>query len=120
MALSNVFSWLRGSKRQHSDLASSRKRPFYGTRRPIRLELELLEKREVPATAIWNAAGGGFMSTPGNWVGGVAPSAGDDLVFPALAQNITVTNDFSPGTQFKSISTIGGASVAPFTQYTFN
>src|SRR3954452_18587958 len=41
-----------------------------------------------------------FWTTPGNWMGGVAPVAGDDLVFPANAVHFVTTNDFADGTIF--------------------
>ena len=34
------------------------------------------------------------LSDPGNWVGGVAPVAGDTLVFPSGNQGGSVNNDF--------------------------
>src|SRR6185369_1287294 len=40
-------------------------------------------------------------STPQNWVGDVAPHAGDDLVFGSAAQKTNV-NDFAAGTAFRS------------------
>src|SRR5438270_901865 len=45
-----------------------------------------------------------FWTTPGNWVGGVAPVPGDDLVFPANAIHFVTTNDFPDGTMFNSIT----------------
>jgi hypothetical protein len=51
-----------------------------------------------------------------NWDGGVAPIAGDDLIFetqlPAVpATKFTPFNDFPPGTQFGSL-TLSGLSTA--------
>ncbi|AWM39736.1 Extracellular serine protease precursor [Gemmata obscuriglobus] len=63
----------------------------------------------VSRTGTWTGLGGdGNWSTAGNWAGGVAPVAGDDLVFPAGAARTTSVNDFVAGTNFKSI-TIDGA-----------
>jgi autotransporter-associated beta strand protein len=45
-------------------------------------------------------------STGGNWDTG-APLPGDSLVFPASPTNLTSTNDFSAGTQFRSITIAG-------------
>jgi fibronectin-binding autotransporter adhesin len=43
-----------------------------------------------------------------NWVGGVAPSAGDSLVFAASALQYTSVDDFAAGTQFNSVTLLGG------------
>jgi hypothetical protein len=51
--------------------------------------------------------GGQFWTTPGNWVGGVAPVAGDDLVFPPDAIRLVTTNDFPDSTTFHSITISG-------------
>jgi autotransporter-associated beta strand protein len=48
--------------------------------------------------------GGQFWTIPGNWAGGVAPVAGDDLVFPANAIRHTTNNDYPAGTKFNSIT----------------
>jgi hypothetical protein len=44
--------------------------------------------------------------TPGNWQGGVAPSTGDNLIFPARigASNLTNHNNFPNGTTFGKIT----------------
>src|SRR5262249_46900139 len=42
------------------------------------------------------------MSTPANWVAGVVPGAGDDLVFPATATHQTVTPNLG-GVRFTSL-----------------
>jgi len=59
----------------------------------------------VPTTRMWS--GGGTTnnwSEGANWVGGVAPGPGDDLVFPpGAARKRTSTNDFASGTTFNSI-----------------
>jgi hypothetical protein len=77
-------------------------------RRDHRPELEGLEVRIAPATDVWTGAVSGSWTTAGNWTGGVAPVAGDDLDFPAGAANLLNTNDFPSGTRFNSI-TIAGA-----------
>ena len=68
----------------------------------------------VPPTRTWS--GGGTTdnwSEGANWVGGVAPGVGDDLVFPpGAARKTTNTNDFANGTTFNSILfTDGGYSL---------
>jgi len=53
---------------------------------------------------VWD--GGGAepnWTNPVNWVGDVAPEAGDDLLFPAGAAQLTNVNDYAPGTDFNSI-----------------
>jgi hypothetical protein len=66
--------------------------------------------RSVEATTVsWTGAVNGLWSNGGNWVGGVAPVAGDDLVFPGGASNLNNTNDLPAGTIFRSIAVTGGA-----------
>jgi autotransporter-associated beta strand protein len=71
-----------------------------------RLRFEPLEDRLALAVAVWD---GGSLDSDNwsetfNWVGDVIPSPGDDLVFPAVADQFTATNDFAPGTSFGSIT----------------
>ena len=51
------------------------------------LVCEQLEVRVVPAaTCTWLGTGGNFLaSNPANWVGGVAPVAGDSILFPTTS-----------------------------------
>jgi autotransporter-associated beta strand protein len=59
---------------------------------------------------VWNGgAGTGSWTTATNWVGSVAPSAGDHLVFAGAVQ-LTPTNDFAADTSFASITFAAGAS----------
>ena len=63
-------------------------------------------------TRTWDGGGGdNNWTTAANWVGDVAPVAGDDLVFTGSTRT-TPYNDFTAGTTFNSISLIGanGAS----------
>jgi hypothetical protein len=70
--------------------------------RPIRLTG--LEDRLAPAVATWDGGGAdNHWTTAANWVGDVAPHAGDDLVFPAAAAQLANVNDFPDGTAFRSI-----------------
>lgn len=57
------------------------------------------------ALKLWNGSVNGNWSTPGNWVGNVAPVAGDELVFqgPPVTR-LLVTNDFSPNRAFTSLT----------------
>jgi autotransporter-associated beta strand protein len=56
----------------------------------------------------WSGSGAdNFWTNPTNWVGGVAPSPGDDLLFPTNAPNLTVSNNFPSGTVFNSITILG-------------
>ena len=64
--------------------------------------------------AIWDGApdGGGTSAdanwtTASNWVGDVAPVAGDDLYFPATAAQKVNVNTFPAGTAFDSITFTG-------------
>src|SRR6266498_2568550 len=74
--------------------------------------LEQLEGRIVPST--WD--GGGLDNnwmTAANWVGDVAPQAGEDLIFPAAAAQLTNINNFAGGTAFKGIIfSAGGYSIS--------
>src|SRR5690349_1904314 len=77
-------------------------------RRPWRLER--LEDRAVPAVAVWDGGGGtdGRWTTPANWVGDVAPTAGSDLTFPAGAAQLNSVNDFPAGTAFGTVTITAG------------
>src|SRR5262245_25340272 len=74
------------------------------------LRLDELETRLAPAVATWDGGGAdNHWTTAANWVGDVAPQAGDDVVFPSSPnvphhQNV---NNFPAGTAFHSIA-IGG------------
>lgn len=58
-------------------------------------------------TLTWTGASSNLWSDPGNW-GGVAPSKGDDLVFPAGAANLTNVSDLDEF-DFNSLRYEGGA-----------
>jgi len=67
------------------------------------------------ATITWNGDGDGTTFADGdNWVGDVAPTDGDDLVFPAdpdmYPDPIVLTNDLVAGTSFNSIQVTEGTS----------
>ncbi len=86
--------------------------PRKGRCRPT---LEALEDRLLLSTRVWDGSADGsgvpftdaHWTSPQNWVGDVAPTAGDDLVFPATALRMTATNDFPGGTAFHSIRISG-------------
>ncbi|MBN2578729.1 MAG: tandem-95 repeat protein [Pirellulales bacterium] len=60
-----------------------------------------------PATRTWDGGGGdNLWTTPANWLGDVAPAAGDNLVFPFDALKKENFNNYPAGTVFGSI-TIG-------------
>ena len=60
------------------------------------------------AVRVWDAGGtNGFWTTAANWVGDVAPVAGDDLEFPPGASEVSTTNNFLAGTLFNSIRISG-------------
>ena len=57
----------------------------------------------------WNGAGAnGLWSNATNWVGGVAPNPGDDLIFPPGAARLINTNNFPTATIFNAIILSGG------------
>ncbi len=47
------------------------------------------------ATRTWDGSSSGAWGAGANWVGNVAPTNGDDLVFPANAARFTITNDIA-------------------------
>src|SRR5262245_26662313 len=89
-------------------------RPFANPR------LEALERREAPATRVWSGASlvDSNWTTAANWVGNVAPSPGDDLIFLSGAARLNNTNNFAAGTSFGSLTlaatgyTLAGNSIA--------
>jgi autotransporter-associated beta strand protein len=65
----------------------------------------------APTPPGFNWTGNGSTSNwsdPQNWSGGVAPSAGSNLVFGPSAAKSTSTDDFPAGTRFGSITFTGG------------
>lgn len=52
---------------------------------------------------VWSGASSAQWSQPGNWVGGVAPVAGDSLVFPDGAANLSNTNNLAAGFSVRNI-----------------
>src|SRR5262245_40472930 len=99
-------SRLRGSDRVLLTNRSS-------TMKPTTLRLIRLETRLAPAVATWDGGGAdNHWTTAANWVGDVAPHAGDDLVFPAGAAQLATVNDFPDGTAFHSlmVNSVGNQS----------
>ena len=91
-----------------SSKRSPRRRRLPEARLP--LVLERLEDRTLLTTHVWSGASptSANWSDPANWVGNVAPSADDNLVFAAGAVRLSNANDLAGGTRFRSI-TIEGA-----------
>ncbi|MEA2723833.1 MAG: biosis protein MshQ, partial [Gemmatimonadales bacterium] len=60
-------------------------------------------------TATWTGAVNNLWSNGGNWsgLGGLPPVAGDDLIFPTGASNLSNSNDLAAGTSFNSITISG-------------
>ncbi|MBN2579528.1 MAG: autotransporter-associated beta strand repeat-containing protein [Pirellulales bacterium] len=88
-----------------------------------KLLLENLEQRQL-LSITWNGQGGNNLwSNDANWVGGVAPTAGADIVFSGSTQTNT-QNDLSETFQSITFSssnfTIGGNSVALTNSITVN
>ncbi|WP_425614644.1 autotransporter-associated beta strand repeat-containing protein [Anatilimnocola sp. NA78] len=67
-----------------------------------RLFLEQLEERSLLAVMVWDGSASADWSNAQNWAGNVAPTTGDDLVFPAGAAT-TTNNNLAPGTRFNTI-----------------
>jgi hypothetical protein len=87
-ARSRLWNWLRGCTRT--------KREGRISRRPRRLDLELLESRLALATLTWTNSAGGNWGTASNWDLNRVPAVDDDVVIPDFAPDITVT--YSTGT----------------------
>ncbi len=69
----------------------------------------LAETEAEAATRTWTGLGAdNNWNTAANW-GGVAPSAGDDLVFPGGTPRLTPNNDFAANTSFNTISFTGSS-----------
>lgn len=70
----------------------------------------LLAARSVEAAPkTWNGTSSANWSDGANWTPAGAPVAGDDLIFPGGAGNLTNTNNLAAGTSFNSI-TFNGAT----------
>jgi autotransporter-associated beta strand protein len=64
---------------------------------------------DSPGPPTWTGNGTNTnWSNGANWSGGVAPQAGDSIVFGPGASQLTSTNDLPAGTQFASITLTGG------------
>jgi autotransporter-associated beta strand protein len=63
-----------------------------------------------PKTVTWDGSADTNWTTPANWVGDVAPSVGDNLVFPDNAARKTNNNNFATGT-FGSLTFTGAGYV---------
>jgi hypothetical protein len=72
----------------------------------------------IAATRTWDGGGSdNNWNTAANWVGDVAPVAGDDLIFPASAPQQSNSNNIGVFTNFNSILIEGGSytvSGSPF------
>lgn len=65
----------------------------------------------VAATRTWDGGASGTgtsLSTGANWVGDIAPVAGDSMIFP-LGFTVTLTNDYTAGTSFAQLTFAGGS-----------
>lgn len=72
------------------------------------LFLESLEQRSLMAVFTWDGGGSdNNWLTADNWTANLAPAAGDDLVFPAGASQLSNTNNFAAGTRFNTIQLSG-------------
>ncbi len=59
------------------------------------------------ATRTWSGALSSAWGLAGNWQENAVPIAGDDLVFPAGASNLAMTNGIAAGTSFNSVTFSG-------------
>ena len=91
-----------GGRRRRSDLGRNRQ-----------LALEVLELRVTPTTSTWSGALDGSWMNDGNW--DVPPAAGNDLVFPAGAMNLSNTDDLSGQTSFASLSLASSTAAGGYT-----
>ena len=105
---------MRGPSRR----ASAAARTHWGVVLSVMLSL-LASSALHAATCTWNGNGTNKnWTTATNWVGSVAPVAGDDLVFPVGPAQRAPFNDYPAGTTFNSITVsnsgyaLQGASVA--------
>lgn len=77
----------------------------------LRLSMELLEDRIELATLTWTGAVNNLWSNANNWKNesnqAQAPAAGDDLIIPSSASNLTMNNDTAAGTNYHSITFTG-------------
>lgn len=77
---------------------------------PIRFRphFESLEERDLLATVTWMGSTGpganANWTNGANWQGGIAPTPGDELVFPATATTFVSNNDFIADTKFGPIT----------------
>ncbi|HYT89560.1 MAG TPA: putative Ig domain-containing protein, partial [Gemmataceae bacterium] len=92
MFMTSLRRWLRNRKTN----PSSRVRRVQDGRSRFRPSVESLEDRTLLSTIFWKAAASGNWSVATNWIGNVAPAAGDTAVIDATGANYTVTLDTSP------------------------
>jgi autotransporter-associated beta strand protein len=119
-------SLLRNLARRFSPSSRSARSTAARRQALCRPGVEVLEGRLLLSTCVWDGGVDGSgtpwsdtnWSSPQNWVGDVAPVAGDDLQFPAGSLQLTANNDFPAGTVFNSIAisgigySIGGNALA--------
>src|SRR6516162_1207090 len=74
-------------------------------RAAFRPAFEHLEDRVIPATRVWSGASlaSANWNDTANWVGGVAPTTNDDLVFPGGGAQASSSNNDITGGSFSSI-----------------
>jgi len=69
----------------------------------------LFSTNNFAAVKTWDGGGANNnWTTAANWVGDVAPAAGDDLIFPASAAQFNTNNNFFFFTNFNSLTIEGG------------
>jgi fibronectin-binding autotransporter adhesin len=100
----SLYHWLNRRSNCPSKRAKRRGRALRWPR-SFALILEQIEDRLAPALMIWSGLGSTpNWSDPGNWLGNIAPAAGDSLLFPDAVSNQTAVNDLPANTLFGSIA----------------
>ena len=76
------------------------------------IQMLILVQPAHAASIVWNGSGDGTtFADAGNWVGGVAPVADDDIALDTTGlADVTFDNDLGAGTQFGNLSLTGTGS----------
>lgn len=100
--------WLR---RLFSSPAATPARSRPAGRSSLALGLDVLEDRIALATLTWTGAVSNLWSNAANWQNeqgqAQAPAAGDDLIINSAASNLSMNNDTTAGTNYRSLTYIG-------------
>ena len=102
----NLSWWkrLRRRNKRATRLQPPVAKDWRGQRYVRRLMLEPLEERRLLTQVIWANPAGGDWDTPGNWMGGVVPRAGSDVVINSLNAGAVVTHSITGTDTVNSIT----------------